>query len=85
VDVPPVPGELTPAESTARPLRQLLLAPDGSAPSSRSADPARAIMDYFRAQQAPFRPDAVVPTAAGVLVRYSPLARPDLLGPASNH
>jgi hypothetical protein len=85
VDMPPVPGEVTPAESADRPLRQLLLAPDGPAPASSSADPERAIVDYFRAQRAPFRPDAVQPTGAGVLVRYSPLAPPGLLGALVNH
>jgi len=85
VDVPPVPGEVTPAQSADRPLRQLLLAPDGPAPVSGSADPERAIVDYFRAEQAPFRPDAVEPTEAGVLVRYSPLAPPDLLGAFLRH
>jgi hypothetical protein len=77
--LPPVPGET----ATDRPLRQLLLAPDGPPPEGvpdTGPDTARrAIVDYFEAQLAPFRPYTVTETPPGVLVRYSPLAPPDLL------
>jgi hypothetical protein len=79
VDLPPVPGEA----AADRPLRQLLLVPDGPPPEGvpdTGPDAARrAVVDFFDAQLAPFRPYAVTETPAGVLVRYSPLAPPDLL------
>ena len=79
VDLPPVPGET----AADRPLRQLLLLPDGPPPEGvPDTDPEaarRAVVDFFEAQLAPFRPYAVTETPAGVLVRYSPLAPPDLL------
>jgi hypothetical protein len=79
VDLPPVSGEA----AADRPLRQLLLVPDGPPPEGvpdTGPDAARrAVVDFFDAQLAPFRPYAVTETPAGVLVRYSPLAPPDLL------
>jgi len=79
VDLPPVPGET----AADRPLRQLLLLPDGPPPEGvpdTGPDAARrAVVDFFEAQLTPFRPYAVTETPAGVLVRYSPLAPPDLL------
>ncbi|HWN33166.1 MAG TPA: hypothetical protein VNP03_10485 [Pseudonocardia sp.] len=79
VDLPPMPGET----AADRPLRQLLLAPDGPPPEGvpdTGPDTARrAVVEFFEAQLAPFRPYAVTETPAGVLVRYSPLAPPDLL------
>ena len=73
VALPPVPGEV----ATAQPMRQMLLAPvDGS-----SADPGgrAAIVAFYQAQISPFHPDVITDTPNGVLIRYSPLAPPDLL------
>ncbi|MDT7601206.1 MAG: hypothetical protein QOK26_3283 [Pseudonocardiales bacterium] len=76
VALPPVPGEA----AADRPLRQLLLTPDGPPPDGvPAADAQRHIVAFFEAQLAPFRPYAVTVTPSGVLVRYPPLAPPDLL------
>jgi hypothetical protein len=79
VALPPVPGEAI----ADRPLRQLLLTPDGPPPDGVPVTgplaAQRHIVDFFEAQLAPFRPYAVTETPSGVLVRYSPLAPPDLL------
>jgi hypothetical protein len=75
VALPPIPGE-----AADRPLRQLLLTPDGPPPDGvPAADAQRHIVAFFEAQLAPFRPYAVTVTPSGVLVRYPPLAPPDLL------
>jgi hypothetical protein len=76
VALPPVPGEA----AADRPLRQLLLTPDGPPPDGVPAADAQChIVAFFAAQLAPFRPYAVTVTPSGVLVRYPPLAPPDLL------
>jgi hypothetical protein len=75
VALPPIPGE-----AADRPLRQLLLTPDGPPPDGvPAADAQRHIVAFFEAQLGPFRPYAVTVTPSGVLVRYPPLAPPDLL------
>lgn len=73
VALPPVPGEV----ATAQPMRQMLLAPVDTSPT----DPGgrAAIVAFYQAQISPFHPDVIADTPGGVLIRYSPLAPPDLL------
>ncbi|HZZ46431.1 MAG TPA: hypothetical protein VFE65_06070 [Pseudonocardia sp.] len=70
-----VPGDVDPT------LRQLVIAPDGPAPSGDTTHDGelRSITAFFQAQLLPFRPFAMAATPGGVEVRYSPYAPPGLL------
>jgi len=76
VAMPEIAGE----QAIGRPLRQLLITPTRPDPSSRASPRTeQAIVDFFTAQLAPFRPYALAITPGGVLVRYSPQGPPGLL------
>lgn len=67
LELPAIPGE----DAAGQPRREMLLAlaPDGTAD----------LTEFFAAQSGPYRPLAIIPTPAGVLVRYAPVAPPNLL------